>query len=295
MRLDVYLAKAHSELSRSTLKSLILSGHVTVNNQVVVKPAQEVGYADNVAVDIPEAVDFTEQINDFGKNDVIYMNDNVVVVNKPAGLLTHAKGGLASEFTVADYIRSIFNPQELAADQTNNRLGIVHRLDRATSGVLICARNLSAQHFLQKQFSERKAHKTYWAMVKGVPEHMEAQINLPLARNLKKPATFAVNGKGKSALTNYRVLAIYNDNTSLLELKPLTGRTHQLRVHLSYIGHPIIGDPVYGNGKFGDRLLLHARELEITVPTDNGNNRMTFRAELPTDFARIIEGKCESR
>lgn len=295
MRLDIYLTKAYPELSRSVLKSLILAGRVLVNGEIVDKPSREIVEADHVVANIPEAHDFTAQINNFGANNVIYMNDNAVVVNKPAGLLTHAKGGETNEFTVADYIRSIFDPHELRNDPTNNRLGIVHRLDRATSGVLVCARNLATQHFLQKQFSERKAHKTYWAIVKGVPEHMEVQINLPLARNPKKPATFAVNGKGKVALTNYRVLAIYDDNTSLLELKPLTGRTHQLRVHLSYIGHPIVGDPVYGGGRFGDRLLLHAKELEITVPTDNGNQRMTFQAELPSDFAKIIEGKHESR
>lgn len=293
MRLDAYLSEQHPELSRSQLKRLILDDRVMVNGAVINKPSFEVDSISKVSIDLPSPNDYGREIAKFSQSNIIYQNEHILVINKPAGMLTHAKGGACDEFTVADYVRALFNSVEADENKDNNRLGIVHRLDRATSGVLICARDLASQHYLQKQFSERKAHKTYWALVKDTPAHSEAQINLPLARNLKKPATFAVNGKGKIAITNYRVLAIYSDNTSLLELKPLTGRTHQLRVHLSHIGHPIIGDPVYGDGKFEDRLMLHAKELEITIPTASGNQRMTFQADLPADFQAILEAKHE--
>lgn len=294
MRLDVYLSEQYPNYSRSQLKQLIEDGQVTVDGLAVSKPSFDVSATSQIIATLPETPDFSEQITKFNQNNIIYQNDYVMVINKPAGMLTHAKGGHCDEFTVADFVRAMFSPAEAAQNIGNNRLGIVHRLDRATSGVLICARNLATQHYLQKQFSERKAHKTYWALVRGIPTHSHARINLPLARNLKRPATFTVNGKGKPAITGYQVLSTYDDNTTLVELRPLTGRTHQLRVHLSHIGHPIIGDPVYGDGKFGDRLMLHAKELEITIPTDSGNQRMTFRADLPADFLSVIEAKHES-
>ena len=231
--------------------------------------------------------DFANEIQDFAAKHVIYQDNNVVVINKPAGLLVHAKGGIDHEFTVADYVRAQFDPAERAEHSDNNRLGIVHRLDRATSGVMICARNLATAAMLSRQFAERKAHKTYLAVTECVPAELAAQINLPIGRNLSRPATFRVDGKGKVAITDYQVLRINEDGTALLELKPQTGRTHQLRVHLSYIGCPIVGDPIYGHGdsRYNDgRLMLHAWQLEISIPGADGNVRRTFIAEPPREF-----------
>lgn len=292
MRLDAYLSSQHQDLSRASIQKLIKDGKATVNGTVVKKPAYDVSESAVVRLSIPKQLDFVDEIAAFQKQ-VLFENDNVVVVNKPAGMLTHSKGELNNEFTVADFVRSQFDPAEAAEQRNNNRLGIVHRLDRATSGVLICARNLATASYLQKQFSERKAHKTYLALVERAPKHSAAQIDLPIARDIRRPSAFKVDGKGKSAITSYRILKYFDDGSALMELKPLTGRTHQLRVHLSYIGVPIIGDPVYGHGKYGDRLWLHAYQLEITVPTSDSNQRMTFTADLPKDFKSAIEERNE--
>ena len=221
---------------------------------------------------------------------VIYADDNVIVVNKPAGMLVHAKGSIAKELTVADYVRSQFNPDELADNADNNRLGIVHRLDRVTSGVMICARNLATTSYLSRQFAERKAKKVYMALVGSLPRHSAARINLPIRRSRRAPATFVVDGNGKVAITDYTVQKEYSDGRALLELRPLTGRTHQLRVHLAHLGCPIVGDAVYGHAHYGDRLMLHAYQLEISIPGQDGAKRRIFTAPLPADFQEAIGG-----
>lgn len=283
MRLDAYLAQQHPELSRSQLQQYIKAGRVLVNGSIISKASFLVGDSDVIKFNKPDVANYDLEIKQFAKR-VVYCDENVVVINKPAGLLVHAKGGIGHEFTVADYARSQFSPDELAVNDSNNRLGIVHRLDRATSGVMICARNLATAHMLSRQFAERKTHKTYLAVTDGIPGEKCARINLPIGRNLSRPSTFRVDGKGKPAVTDYRVLRIYDDGKALLELKPLTGRTHQLRIHLAYLGCPIVGDPVYGQGKYGDRLMLHAWKLEITIPGCPTNNRQIFVADPPAEF-----------
>lgn len=283
MRLDATLAQQHPELSRSQLQQYIKIGLVSVNGKVIVKPSFDIAEDDAIDFDLPEAPDYSEDIASFRAN-VIYEDDNVVVVNKPAGVLSHAKGGIEHEFTVADFVANEFNAEERSKLGDNNRLGIVHRLDRATSGVMIAARNIDTYHLLTRQFADRKAHKTYLAVVEHTPKSPAATIDLPIGRNFAQLATFKVDASGKSAITNYRVLKEYDDGKALLELKPLTGRTHQLRVHLSYIGCPIVGDTVYGHGRQGDRLMLHAWQLEITIPGEPANQRQTFIAPPPEIF-----------
>ena len=160
MRLDAQLAKLFPNYSRSQLQQFIADGRVTVNGEVVTKSSFLVGDDDLVLFNEPTKPDFSRELGEFEKH-VIYIDDNVVVINKPAGVLVHAKGGTDYEFTVADYVKSIFNVGELAQSTGNNRLGIVHRLDRATSGVIICARNLNTASMLSRQFAERKTKKTY--------------------------------------------------------------------------------------------------------------------------------------
>lgn len=288
MRLDAQLAKLFPSYSRSQLQQFIADGRVTVNGKVVTKSSFLVGDDDLVLFNEPITPDFSRELNEFKKH-VIYIDDNVVVINKPAGVLVHAKGGTDYEFTVADYVKSIFNVGELAQSTGNNRLGIVHRLDRATSGVIICARNLTTASMLSRQFAERKTKKTYLAVVSREPKELSATIDLPIGRNLSKPSTFKVSTSGKAAITDYDVLETSEDGSVLVELRPHTGRTHQLRVHMSYIGSPIVGDPVYGAGKYGDRLMLHAWKLEVSIPGDNGNVRKTFIADPPKEF--MLNGK----
>ena len=303
-RLDKFLSDENPEISRATFQKLIANNRVEVNGKHVTDIRYKVRENDKVNFCMPHALTFSDEIASFAKK-VLFENPNVVVVNKPAGILTHSKGELNDEFTVADFaksrIMSVKEPDEVFAKNKSNRPGIVHRLDRATSGVLIIAKNADTAHLLQKQFQDRKAHKTYLALVDKAPKVDHAQIDLPIGRNPKKPSQFRVDPGGKSAQTEYRVLTKFPDGSALVELKPRTGRTHQLRVHLSYIGAPITGDPIYNEkfakkyAKFSDdearrnRMFLHAAQLEITVPDENEINiRETFSAPLPDDFREEI-------
>lgn len=276
MRLDAYMAEFWPEYSRSSWQKYIEMGVVEVNDVVVTSVRYDLGEDDHVTVQTLPVVEF-----DHLTLPVVYEDKHVVVINKPAGVLTHAKGALTEEFSVAEFVR----PRMSENDDTN-RPGIVHRLDRATSGIIICAKDAETKKLLQKQFQDRKAHKTYIAVVKGTPKLAEAKIDLPIGRNPKAPSSFRVDAKGKPAVTTYRTLAS-NDTYSVIELKPLTGRTHQLRVHLAYIGCPIVGDTLYGGGKSPiGRMCLHAKELEITIPT---SRRETFVAPLPQDLETFVE------
>lgn len=276
MRLDQYVAQYWPEYSRSVWQKYIESGYVKVNGEVVTSPKKSLGEDDEVTVDIPAATDYSEHTL-----PVIFENDDVIVINKPSGILVHSKGAVNEEFTVADFMR-----ERMTEPEDNNRPGIVHRLDRATSGVMIAAKHSAAKHHLQKQFQDRKAKKEYVAITRGVPKHLKAAIDIPIERNPKEPSKFRVGTNGKPAHTEYEVIA-HNDRFSVISLRPTTGRTHQLRVHLEHLGTPIVGDDVYGGGKSPiGRLGLHARSLEITLP---GGERRTFVAELPDDFQRAVE------
>lgn len=276
MRLDAYMAAFWPEYSRSVWQKYIEMDLVEVNGAVVTSVKHQLGEDDVVTVKTLPVASFDEQTL-----PVVYEDDHVLVINKPAGVLTHAKGALTEEFSVAEFVR----PKMNEPDETN-RPGIVHRLDRATSGIIIVAKDGATKRLLQKQFQDRKAHKTYLAVVKGTPKHPEAKIDLPIGRNPKAPSSFRVDAKGKPAVTTYKVLA-GNGIYSVLELKPQTGRTHQLRVHLAYIGCPIVGDTLYDGGKSPiGRMCLHAAELEITIPT---STRKTFAVPLPEDLKRFAK------
>ena len=266
IRLDMLLVERHPEYNRSTLQNFIKSGYVTVADKIIKKPNYEIVKDEipKIILSVPER-EIPEDIKKF----LIYENDDVIVLNKPSGLLSMAKGEFTTEPTLEDYGL------------------LVHRLDRDTSGVVILAKNEATQSFLRKQFQERKAHKTYYAIVDGRPKLDQAIINLPIARNLKYPTTFMVDPKGKPAETFYKIVKT-DGKHSLIELKPISGRTHQLRVHLRYIGCPIVGDKVYNDKSKAGRLMLHASSLEITIPSEKGNVRKTFVAELPTEFKEFF-------
>jgi len=248
---------------------------VTVNGAVI-KGGYKLREGDEIAIDYDQ-----QELDRIPHIDlpVIYENDDCIVLNKPAGVLTHSKGAFNAEATVATFLR------DKLQDIDGERAGIVHRLDRATSGVIICAKNHAALSFLQKQFSQRKVKKIYDAVIEGTLEPAEAIIDMAIERNPKAPATFRVGPNGKHALTHYKTIRT-SDHASLLELKPETGRTHQLRVHLMQLGHPIIGDTLYG-GKPAERLFLHARSLEITLPS---RERKIFEVPLPRIFLDMVTG-----
>jgi 23S rRNA pseudouridine1911/1915/1917 synthase len=277
-RADVFVASKYPEFTRSALEQLFERRLVTSDSEELkagqkLKLGQSVAVDDNLLRQKPVEIDLP----------VIYEDGSVIVIDKPAGVLTHAKGALNTEATVANFIST-----KLDHKPRSNRDGIVHRLDRATSGVIITAKNDDALKQLQKQFSQRKTKKIYLAVVDGQPESEQAIIDVPIERNPKKPQTFKTGLKGKPAQTEYKVVKTVSKNNktySLLELKPRTGRTHQLRVHLNYINTPVVGDNIYG--KAGERMYLHAKSLEITLP---GGERKTFVADPPAYFQEFING-----
>lgn len=275
-RLDQKVVELLPQLSRAFAAKLVEEGKVSVNGTPETKPGYKLRPDDAVIVDY-DPVEL-ETVPDI-ELPVLYEDDDCVVISKPIGLLTHSKGAFNPEATVASWLRG-----RLKGGLSGERAGIVHRLDRATSGVMILAKTPDALSWLQKQFALRKAKKTYFAVVRGRMPHDHAIIDMPVERNPKKPQTFRVGSNGKVALTEYWV-KVEGSKYSLLELKPQTGRTHQLRVHLHEIGHPIVGDPLYG-GEPADRLYLHAEQLEITLPN---RSRQTFTASLPQAFRDKIE------
>ncbi len=268
VRLDLLLVEKFPEYNRSSLQTFIKSGYVTVDGVVAKKPNEKYEKSVSLELSVPEKA----KLEKSETPTVIFEDENVKVLDKPAGLLSMAKGEYCPEPTLEDFGL------------------LVHRLDRDTSGVVILAKNPETQSYLRRQFQDRKAHKTYVAVVEGRPKLDEAKIDLPIARNLKRPTTFQVDPNGKPSVTFYRVLKS-NEKYSLLELKPVTGRTHQLRVHLKYLGTPILGDRVYGSLLSADktsenRLFLHAKSLEITIPE---GDRRTFESDIPKEFFDVFE------
>ena len=271
-RLDHYLSDLYPEVSRAFLQKLCASEQVLVNGQpeksgFKLKPVDKVTVLyDMAGIEKIESIDLP----------ILYQDDDVLVINKPAGVISHARGKHWNEPSVASFIRQLTN-------QDGDRAGIVHRLDRATSGVMICAKSSEALAHLQKQFADRETKKLYVAVVAGhlKPEH--AVIDMPIERNPKAPSTFRVGPNGKPAQTAYKVVQSA-DKYDQVELEPKTGRTHQLRVHMANQKHPIVGDGLYG-GEVASRLMLHAFALKLKLP--NGKER-TFSAPLPDEFKEYV-------
>lgn len=273
-RLDIVVNNLFPQHSRSSIKKLIDAGEILVNGSKQ-KPGYRLRLKDKIS--IPGMLTDEEVIPEIDL-PIIFEDDDVVVTYKPEGLLTHSKGVFNPEPTIATWLKS------KAPNLTGDRPGIVHRLDRATSGVIIVAKNPEAKKWLQKQFSTRKVKKTYVAVVNGQISPPEAIIDMPIQRNPKAPATFRVGANGKPALTRYKTLK-RGLNHSLIELSPETGRTHQLRVHLAKLGKPIVGDTLYA-GSPSDRLYLHALSLELTLPN---KQRKIFQTKLPSTFEDLVK------
>jgi 23S rRNA pseudouridine1911/1915/1917 synthase len=274
VRLDLELVRRYPDLSRSTVQKYIKSGHVQVNGEVITQQKADVTIDDEIAMTPPEKESHVES-----ELPILYLDDNVIVVNKPTGILTHSKGVMNLEFTVADFFR-----RYTTYGLETNRPGIIHRLDRDTSGIIIGARNEETASLLKKQFADRTTKKEYRAVVDGTLKQERALVDLPIGRNPSAPSTFRINASGKEAQTVIEVLATH-DGLSLMKLLPRTGRTHQLRVHMQYVNAPILGDRVYGTKRKADRLFLHAYALEITIPDAK---RMVFTAPVPAEFAQLF-------
>ena len=270
VRLDHWVTGVYPLMSRAYAAKIIAEGRVQVNGKVERKPGHKLRRGDDIVIDYDESeLTAIPEI----ELPVFYEDDDCVVIDKPAGVLVHSVGDYTAEGTVATWLRHRIK------DMTGPRGGVVHRLDRATSGVMICAKTQQALSWLQAEFAKRNVKKTYIAVVAGHFKLPEAVIDMPIERNPKAPATFRVGAQGKPAITHYKVLA-EGAKYSLVELHPETGRTHQLRVHLAHIGHPIAGDFLY-RGETADRLYLHARSLKITLP--DGESK-TFTVPTPKEF-----------
>jgi 23S rRNA pseudouridine1911/1915/1917 synthase len=250
-RLDSFVAQnCEGKFSRSSVGKLISQGKVSLNGKVAESKAIKVLPGDIVDVDYKDPV-ASEDLK------ILFESEDEIVISKPAGMLSHAKGPISGEVSVADWL------QPKTTDLDAQRGGIVHRLDRATSGVMILAKNPESKSWLMKQFSDRNVHKKYLAIIEGMPESKKFRIDMPIGRNPKKLTTFYVTDSGREAQTEVEVLDS-NGRQSLVMLTPKTGRTHQLRVHMWANGWPILGDPFYNPGfKDGEDLMLHALSLTI--------------------------------
>lgn len=270
-RADVVATEALPSLSRAYVHRLFEENRITLGGEAV-KPGHKLRYDEALIIDFDESE--VGQIPDIDL-PIIFEDDDVLVVDKPPGVISHARGKFWNEPSVASFVRQ-------KTGQEGERAGIVHRLDRVTSGVMVCAKNQEALSHLQKQFSLRKTKKAYVGIVTGHLKPETAIIDMPIERNPTKPQTFHTSPSGKQARTKYTVeksLIGYD----VVKLEPETGRTHQLRVHLQQIGHPIVGDHLYNGGE-AERLYLHAQSLEITLPD---GERKVFRSHLPQSFVEF--------
>jgi 23S rRNA pseudouridine1911/1915/1917 synthase len=270
-RLDAVLARQLPERSRAFWQKAIDSSYIYLNGQVCSEKKQKVVLDDVIKINIPDQATAPVSL------DILYEDNDVIVVDKPSGMLAHNKSHWLPEQSV---VESIFEKLDHEKLKDSFRPGIVHRLDRATSGVMIVAKNTAALGFLQKQFADRKVTKQYIAITTGIPTLKQAEIDIAIGRDLKRPTAFKPDKDGKVSKTMYRILNS-DDKHALLELLPLTGRTHQLRVHLQSIGTPIVGDDLYGI-ESASRLLLHAKSLKLKLP--NGET-MTFNSQIPSEIS----------
>ena len=283
-RLDKVVSNLEQEISRETKQRMIKKGKILVNNkQEKASFKTTVGDVITLEEEIPEEVELKPQEMPL---DIIYEDDDMLVINKEKGIVVHPGNG-NPDGTLANAVMAKCKGS-LSGIGGKIRPGIVHRIDKDTSGLIIVAKNDTAHINLSKQIQDRKVKKTYIALVRGVIKENEATINMPIGRSSKDRKKMAVTKDGKEAITHFKVLKRYNGFT-LLEVKIETGRTHQIRVHLSEIGYPIVGDEVYSNGKnpFGVKgQMLHAEKLELKHPRTGKD--LTFEAPVPKYFANII-------
>ncbi len=285
IRLDAYIADNMENLSRTAVKRLIEDGNIIVNNKIQ-KVSYKVHENDEIEINEPEAKEVSLEAQDIPV-DVIYEDSDIIVVNKPKGLVVHPANG-NWDGTLVNAIMAICK-DSLSGIGGEIRPGIVHRLDKDTSGLLIVAKNDEAHINMSNQIKDRQVKKIYYALVRGIVSENEATINMPIGRSTKDRKKMAVTKTGKEAITHFKVLERFNKYT-LLEVKIDTGRTHQIRVHLSEIGHPVVGDEVYSNGKneFGVKgQLLHAKVLDFKHPITGKD--MHLEAELPQEFLDVLD------
>ena len=284
-RIDAYLSERIEDTSRVAIQRLINNGKILVNGKIV-KSSYKVQIGDKIEVEEEEPIEVAIKAQNIPL-DIIYEDKDIIVINKPKGMVVHPANG-NPDGTLVNAIMAICK-DSLSGIGGEIRPGIVHRLDKDTSGIIIVAKNDKAHINLSEQIKEHKVRKTYIALVRGIVKENEATINMPIGRSEKDRKKMAVTKKGKEAITHFKVLQRY-DKYTLLQVNIETGRTHQIRVHLSQIGYPVVGDEVYSNGKNEWNVkgqCLHAKSLEFTHP--NTGKAMFLEAGLPEYFQDILK------
>ncbi|NLL44291.1 MAG: RluA family pseudouridine synthase [Mollicutes bacterium] len=281
-RIDTYLIDI-LDISRSKIQKLLKKGYIQVNNKMV-KNSYLLKENDIINVDEypEEEMDVKPEKMDL---DIVYEDDDIIVINKPNGMIVHLGAGNYS----GTLVNGLLYYSKNLSNANTFRPGIVHRIDAYTTGLLMVAKNDKAHEFLALQLEKKKVHRKYWALVWGVIPHDTGTINAPIGRdinNRKKMTVTSINSK--EAITHFRVLERY-EKATLIELTLETGRTHQIRVHMNYIGYPVVNDPVYGNRQLIDNTgqCLHAKELGFIHPTTK--QYMEFNSELPECFINILK------
>jgi len=286
-RLDLFLTdyalRNNLGLSRTNIQKLIHEGKVFLNSRLINKPHHKLNPLDELQVFLPEK-EKTEFLPEEIPLDIVYEDDDLLVINKQAGLVVHpAPGNLQHTL-----VNALLGRLTLLSDINKTRPGIVHRLDKETSGLLVIAKNNASHLKLVKQFAQHTIQRKYIAIVYGRVEFDEDVIEAPIGRHPLKRKNMAVSftRNTKYAKTFYKTLK-RSKNFSLLELKPFTGRTHQLRVHLAYLGYPILGDAKYGKQGNFSRLALHAQEIGFIHPSTN--KLIQFTSKLPVEFQEFVK------
>ena len=283
-RLDSYLAHSLDNITRSRVKNLIDDGAVSVCDKVVKKSGYTLKESDFISISFEEPTELKATPEDL-PIDIVYQDADFLVINKAQGMVTHPATGSPSGTLVNALL---YHVKDLSGINGVLRPGIVHRLDKDTSGLIMVAKNDKAHLSLSAQLAEKSAKRYYIALVDGNIKEDEGIINQPIARHRTERKKMAVDKDGRVAKTAFKVLERFK-NYTLVEYELFTGRTHQIRVHSSYIHHPVVGDPVYGgSNKFHlDGQLLHAFKLELTHPSTG--ERMTFEAKIPDYFEKVLE------
>lgn len=285
VRIDKYLSVNIEGKSRSFIQGLIDSGSVIVNEKKI-KSNYKLKDKDIVEVVMPEPVELDVKPEKLDLN-IIYEDKDIIVLNKPQGVVVHPAPGNYSGTLVNGLL---YHCNDLSGINGVIRPGIVHRIDKDTSGILVIAKNDEAHNVLAEQFKEHSIKREYYALVEGKFNKLEGTIDKPLGRNKKDRLKMAIVEDGKRAVTHYKVLEQYNNNTSLIKCILETGRTHQIRVHMASIGHPLVGDPLYGSKKQKFKLngqVLHAKTLGFIHPTSK--EYMEFDSELPKYYLDLLE------